>query len=443
MSNTFQYKQVWTAEYQKSNWSMPVYPVIADLQFTEGLKVGDTVNRRYRSNPIFAKTMASTGAYVVQNYAEANETYTISKLKEASVRIVDAEVLHTDLNVAKSYGSQLANALFQEIDGDTLNAARAGAGTTIDDGSFSGGTSGNGLVINSTNVVEIPTIATEIFTGKSVVYNNNIRFGKLPFEDYGGMLTWIVPPQVQTEIQKYLLSRGTKLGDEVVTNGYRGRFGDFEVFASNNLPYTCRLALSVNPTDGDTITIKGVTLTFKSTVDAGTTAGQVKIASTAALTVTNLVTFLNSSLEADVADATNAGYNGFDSGDTASENGFTVRKSDILHGISATDGTTYLDILIKGAGKVSVSSSFTSGSNGFTAAKQVVHSIIMVGKNVSLAVRKDPSMKENPVSNSVATDHIMWTVYDNKVFRDQARAIIDLAVRCDSSSFTAYSNIHA
>lgn len=443
MANTFEYKQVWTKEYQKANWSMPVYPVIADLQFTEGLKVGDTVNRRYRSNPIFAKTMTSAGGYTVQNYAEAKETFTISKLREASVRIVDAEVLHTDLNVTKSYGSQLANALFSEIDGDTLNTARAGAGTTLDDGSFNGGTSGNGLVVNTGNVTEIPAIATEIFTGKNVVYNNNIRFGKLPFEDYGGMLTWIVPPQVQTEIQKYLLSRGTKLGDEVVTNGYRGRFGDFEVFASNALPYTCRLALSVNPTDGDTITIKGVTLTFKSTVDAGTTAGQVKIASTAALTVTNLVTFLNSNLESDVADATNVGYNGFDAADTASEGGFTVRKSDILHGISATDGTTYVDILIKGAGKVTVSSSFTSGSNLFTAAKQVVHSIIMVGKNVSLAVRKDPSMYENSVSNAVSKDHVMWTVYDNKVFRDQARAIIDLAVRCDSSSFTAYSNIHA
>jgi hypothetical protein len=36
----------------------------------------------------------------------------------------------------------------------------------------------------------------------------------------------------------------------------------------------------------------------------------------------------------------------------------------------------------------------------------------------------------------------MWTVYDNKVFQDQARAIIALACRCDTG-FTAYSNVHA
>lgn len=443
MTNTFSYQQIWTKEFQKSNWAMPVYPVIADLQFTAGLKIGDTVHRRYRSNPIFANNMGSDGSYTVQNYVESDETFTISKKKEATVRIVAHEVLMTDLDKTKSYGSQLSNALYQDIDADTLYSCYANAGTIIDDGSFSGGTAGNGLAVSSANVTDIPAGAMEVFTGKNVVYNKNIRFGKLPFEDYGGMLTWIMPPQVWTEISKYMLSRGTPLGDQVVTNGYEGRFGQFECFTSNNLPFTARLALSVNPTDGDTITIKGVVFTFKSTVDAGTTDGQVKIASTAALTVTNLVTFINSGMKTDVADATNVGYNGWGTASTVSDGGFTINKADALHGAIAVDGTTYVDLVIKGAGKVTVSSSFTSASNLFTLAKQAVHSILMVGKNVSLAVRKDPSIYENPVSGAVSRDYTMWTVYDNKVFRDQARAIIDLSVLCSQSSFTAYSNVHA
>lgn len=445
MTNVFEYKQVWTTEFQKSNWSMPIYPVIADLQFSAGLKVGDTVNRRYRTNPIVANDMSSTGAYTVQNYTEGKETFTISKKKEATVRIVEHEVLHTDLNTAKSYGSQLSNAIFKEIDGDTLNAARAGAGSVIDDGSLSGGTAGNGLTISAGNITDIPLLATEIFSGKNVAYNNNIRFGKLPFENYGGMLTWIMPPQVQTEVQRYILSRGTVLGDKVVTNGYEGRFGNYECFNSNNLPFTARFTMTTNPADGDFIVIKGVTLTFKTTVDAGVTAGQVAIGSTVATTITNLVAFLNSTMLTNVAEAADAGYNGFAStnGNTVTDGDYTVNKAVALHGISATDGTTYFDVLIKGAGKVSVSQSMTTATNIWTAAKQVVHSIIMVGKNVSLAVRKDPTIYENFVSGSVAKDFTMWTVYDNKVFIDQKRAIIDLAVRCDASSFSAYSNIHA
>lgn len=416
---------------------MPVYPVIADLQFSAGLKIGDTVNRRYRSNPIFAKDMGSDGSYSTQNYKEAKETFTISKKKEASVRIVEHEVLHTDLNTAKSYGSQLSNAIFQEIDGDTLYTAYANAGSTIDDGSFAGGTAGNGLSVSSSNVTDIPTGALEVFTGKNVVYNKNIRFGKLPFENYGGMLTWVMPPQVWTEISRYMLSRGTPLGDQVVTNGYEGRFGQFECFTSNNLTFTTRLALGANPTDGDTMTIKGVAFRFKASATAQN--GDILIGATTADTADNIVSALNS-LTTNVTTVWDAFVDGTD---TVSENGYTINKSDALHGIVATDGTTYVDIAIKGAGKVSVSETFTSALNEFTTAKQVVHSILMVGKNVSLAVRKDPGIYENPVSNSVARDYVMWTVYDNKVFRDQARAIIDLAVLASASSFTAYSNVHA
>ena len=51
------------------------------------------------------------------------------------------------------------------------------------------------------------------------------------------------------------------------------------------------------PTDGDTIVMKvadqTITITFKTTVDAGVTAGQAKIASTVDLTRANLVAFLN------------------------------------------------------------------------------------------------------------------------------------------------------
>lgn len=439
-TNTFSYQQVWTHDFQKSNWSMPIYPVIADLQFTAGLKIGDTIHRRYRSNPIFANDLGATGSYSPQNYVEADQTFTISKQKEASVRIVNTEVLHTDLPTTQSYGTQLSNAIYQEIDGDTLNSCRANAGTTMDDGTF-GGTSGNGLSVSISNIANIPVIAMEKFMGGNVVYSNNMKFGKLAYDDYGGMLTWIIPPQVWTVIQQYMIARVTVNGDQAVTNGYVGQFGQFNTFVSNNLPFTARCALATNPTDGDTITIKGVTLTFKGTVDAGTTAGQVKIASTAALTITNLAAFLNAPTTT-VADSTNAGYNSIGSS-TLTENGLTVSKANALHGLTATANSTSLDIVMKGTGKVSVSASMTAAGNLWTTAKQNIHSIFMVAKNVSLAVRKDPEIYENFVSSAIAKDYVLWTVYDNKVFNDQARAIIDLAIDCSASSFAAYSNVHA
>jgi hypothetical protein len=433
VTNTFKYQTVWTKEYQKSNWAMPIYPVIADLQFSPGLSIGDTVKRRYRNNPIFSNDLSSDGTYSPQDYSEGEESFTISKQKEASVRIVKPEVLHTDLPVTQSYGKQLSNAIYNTIDGDVLNAARAGAGSTISAGDLSG-TSGEGITLSIANIAELPLLAIEKFRGTNVIYDLNKRFGKLAYEEYDGLMTWIMPPQVATMIDRYLMARGTALGDQVVVNGYKGVFGSFSCFVNNNLPWTARLALSVNPTDGDTITIKGVTFRFKNTLAAN---GDIKIGATAADTVANVVAALNA------LTTTTANFDAWESSDTVSEGGFTIAKSRALQGISATDGSTYVDILMKGSGKVTVSSSLTSSSNGFTAALQIVHSLFIIGKNVSLAVRQDPEIYENPVSGKIARDYVMWTVYDMKVFRDQARAIIDLLIRCDATSFATFTNVHA
>jgi hypothetical protein len=439
VTNTFKYQTVWTKEYQKSNWAMPVYPVIADLQFTPQLSIGDTVKRRYRNNPIFSNDLSSDGSYSPQNYSEGEESFTISKQKEASVRIVKPEVLHTDLPVTQSYGKQLSNAIYNTIDGDVLNAARAGAGTTISDGDL-GGTSGNGITLSIANIAELPLMAIEKFRGSNVIYDLNKRFGKLAYEDYDGLMTWIMPPQVATWIDRYLMARGTALGDQVTVNGYKGIFGSFSCFINNNLPFTARLALGANPTDGDTFTFKGVTFRYKDTLAAN---GDIKIGATAADTADNTVTALNA-LTTNVSLVYDALVDGTD---TVSEGGFTIDKSRALQGISATDGTTYVDILMKGTGKVTVSNSFASALNGFSTATtlplQIVHSLFIIGKNVSLAVRQDPEIYENPVSGKVARDYVMWTVYDMKVFRDQARAIIDLLIACSSSAFATFTNVHA
>jgi hypothetical protein len=116
-ANTFKYQTIWTKECQKSNWAMPVHPVIADLPFKADLQIGDTVKRRYRTNPIFANDLGSDGSYTVQYYVEGQESFQISKQKEATVRIVKPTVLHTDLDVTKSYGVQLSNAIWQDIEG--------------------------------------------------------------------------------------------------------------------------------------------------------------------------------------------------------------------------------------------------------------------------------------------------------------------------------------
>jgi len=46
----------------------------------------------------------------------------------------------------------------------------------------------------------------EIYRGKNVVYDKNKRFGKLPYEQYDGLLAWLMPPQVWSIIEKYMIA---------------------------------------------------------------------------------------------------------------------------------------------------------------------------------------------------------------------------------------------
>lgn len=418
------FKTVFSAEYQMSHFKEPVYQIFADSRLEAGLEKGQTVSRTYASE-VDVNDMGADGSYDPSPITDTAETLTIDKEKEASVYIKKLDQLQAHLPVKQKYGRKLANALINQIDADTLYTLYAGAGTAMDDGSF-GGTSGNGFTPTANNIATVFSVAMQKLRLKNTVYAKRFHAG-MNLEVPEGMPSAGVSPEVLTFIELFLGGKDTLLGDKVSTNGYSGYFNGFEIFLSNALPWSGVLALSVNPTDGDTITINSVTLTFKSTVDAGTTAGQVKIASTVDLTRANLVAFL-SAPSTTVADSTNAGYNAL------SRANYRLLKNMTFTNDNTADTMT---IVSRGWGTVPVSSVFTSASNVFTTTKQKLFVIFALSKSCSLVIQKTPDMEENPVSRKIGRDFIAWTVYGLKIFVDQAPQIVSLAL--NSSTFTGSS----
>ena len=87
-------------------------------------------------------------------------------------------------------------------------------------------------------------------------------------------------------------------------------FSGVDIYQTNNLRNTVVLGLATNPTDGDTITVNGVVITFAATLSAASGASEVHIASTVDITRANLATFLNGTTQpgdTDVTEATDAG----------------------------------------------------------------------------------------------------------------------------------------
>lgn len=419
--NTMTFKQVFSAEYQMSHFKEPVYQIFADTRLEAGLTKGQIINRSYASD-VVVNDMGGDGSYSTQAITDTQESLTVNKEKESSIYIKKLDELQAHLPLKQKYGKKLANALINQIDADVLLAIYQGAGTTMDDGSFAG-TSGNGFTVTASNVATVFSTAMQKLRLKNVVYNKRFQGGsKLEIPE--GMPSAAISPEILTYIELFLGGKDTLLADKVSQNGYTGYFMGFECFSSNALPWTGTFALSVNPTDGDTMVINGVTLTFKTTVDAGVTAGQVKIASTVALTNTNLAVFLNAGGATTAADATNTGYNAV-----------SAANQKLLKNMTWTATATATSVVAAGWGTVVVSQTMTSASNLWTIAKQQLHMIFALSNSCSLVVQKTPELEENFVSGKIGRDYIAWTVYGIKVFVDQAPQIVQLAVA--SSNFTA------
>lgn len=427
--NTMTFKTVFSAEYQMSHYKEPVYQVIADTRLEPSLTKGQTIARSYASD-VSVNDMGADGSYSTQAITDTQETLVINDEKEASIYIKKLDELQAHLPLKQKYGRKLANALINQIDGDVLLSAYQGAGTTLDDGDFSG-TDGNGLAVTASNVATVFTTAMQKLRLKNTIYNKRFRPASgMKLEVPEGMPTAVISPEILSYIELYLGGKDTLLGDQISRNGYAGYFHGFECFSSNALPWTGTLALATNPTDGDTITINGVTITFQTSLTTATGSTEVHIASTVDITRANLVEFLNSAGADSETEDTDTGY----SSATASEQ--KLLKNMTWTNDNSADTAT---VVASGWGTVVVSETLTDATDTWTTTKQQLHNLFTAGKCVSLVIQKNPSLEDNPVSGKIGRDYIAWTAYGRKVFKDQQPMIVQLAV--DSSAFTSAATV--
>jgi hypothetical protein len=420
-------QEVWSLEYQITHYKQPVYRAFAEFSLEAKLKKGQTVHRTYASDFV-VNDLGGDGAYSTQAVSDTDETLTVSTKKEVSFYLTDVEELQAQLPVRIKYARKAMNRLFLQIDGDVLSAAYQAAGSTIDDGSI-GGTTGNSIVATVANVQNIFINALQALQLQNIIFDPAAQFtGEVKQDRISTMPIAVVSPQLYGVLLNYVGGKNSAFGDRVAMNGHLGQFMGFNLFSSNNSPYSAQLQIPTNPTDGDTIAINGVTLTFKTTVDAGVTAGQVKIASTAALTATNLAAFLNAP-GTTVADSTNAGYNAVS----------TANQALLKNLVASVASSTNINIKMAGRGSVVVSSVFTSANNSWPVTLQTQHLIFGVNNSISIVIQKTPNMIINPVSGKVGKDIVTWTLYGIKVFKDQVPMLVD--VQINTNGFTSPANI--
>jgi hypothetical protein len=193
------------------------------------------------------------------------------------------------------------------------------------------------------------------------------------------------------------------VADVSYTRGFQGKFGGMNTYSVSMLTSSTTLDLATAPADGDTVTIQGVTFTFKTTL--GSTAGNVLIGGTAAAANTNLTALLNA------PGTTTAQGVALDADDAA-----------LIEQISAVATATTTVITSKN-GALMASSTMTTAANDFQA--QVINACIMEKGAIKMAIRNGVKVYSRDEPLKLVTNYFIYARYGLKVTtRSKERMVI-------------------
>jgi hypothetical protein len=293
---------------------------------------------------------------------------------------------------AENQAQILSDQIDCDILGEIFNAA-----STVDDGSL-GGTAGNGITMSEANVYKIPNAVTKKLQRLNV---NN------------GTMRAAVSPDYMEIRNNSVIARVTELGDKAVVNPYRGNYGGYTHYESNLIAGSAVITWGATPTDGDIIVLEGQTFTAKTSL--GTTAGNFTIGADAAAAKLAFETLVNAPT---VTTAT-----GYTLGTTA-----TALVRFFINKVSAVaTSATLTTVRVNGTGVISVSATFTSGSNTLTKLKQ--HLFFQKGDAPALAIQWDKVPDGGRVDGKYKVEEYIWgALYGFKSYTDLSKRVVNVEI---------------
>lgn len=388
-------------KYYKEN----VFPVIANMEEQAVLKQGDTVHRPYRS-AVNAQAYTRGSSVTIQDISNTDEYLQVATAEVVPFYVDDLDQLQSNYKFINEFADDSAVRLGNFIDSDVL-AEYANASTTVDDGTI-GGTSGNGITVNASNIQNIFSAAS------AKLQRLNIT------KDWFA----VVSPDFQQKLIDYLAGKNSNLGDSTGVNGHQGRYYGFDIYVSNNLCFTATLTIASTPNNTDTLTIKQydsngalqtITIHFVNSIAA--VAGNVLIDGHTN-TLTNLAGLLN-----------NPGTT------SATQVALSAANQAVLFRCTAAAGATTMTIKAQGASFWQLASNLTASvTDGWTAATEVQHALFGAKGATDLVIQKRPNVEVKEVPDKLGKNVLPWTLYGLKTFTEGKAKLVDVQMRTDALS---------
>lgn len=360
---------------------------------------GQTVDRPYRAD-IYVEEYTKGTALTPQDVTATSNTMTVNRIFATLIYVDDVDKIQNKWDAASAWTEEIIVRLSNQIDADVLYEGAINANDTVDANDLnSADTAGDGISLTVSNVLKMFTVAGRKLTVQNVDSANRFM---------------VISPQVKQVLLEYIAGKESILGDKTGEAGNIGAFMGFVLYESNNLTGKARWTPADNPSNGATIVINGITFTFVSSI--GSTAGNVLIGGSTAATIDNLVALINAP-------------------STTTANGVAFTGSNLAalrRGFVAVDGTTYIEVRVRGASYLTVTSS--ESADVWTAAQQKQLNLAGEKKAIDLVVQKRPSAKmASTVSAGKDGMNVLCkTLWVSGVFEDMKKRLLAIEVRSDA-----------
>lgn len=385
----------WSRRMGRKQYKTEIFRALANFEEQAVLKDGQKVDRPYRSD-IVVENYAKGTALTPQDLTATSDQLTVDSIKAALLYVDDVDGIQNKYSAVNLWADEAGRRLAIATDARFLYEAFS-ANDTIDDGDI-GGTAGEGITVTTTNVVDV-----------FAAINEKMDANDLP--DEGRFFA--ISPQFYRRLWTFIQGKQSMLGDRTGQTGMIGTYDNLQLFKTNNLTGSARWTPANNPSDGDTITIQGVTFTFKASPAA---AGEIDIGGSTAASIDNLVALINA--------------NGV--GDGSANISLSTADKRTVQDWVAVDGTTYIEVRVPGASYLTVTGS--DATDVWTAAYQNQNLLAGLKGSIDAVVQLRPKiLTASTVSAGKAGTNILpMTLFGVYTFYQGKNEIFRVPVRSDA-----------
>lgn len=399
--------EFWSRECQRSLFVENRAMAIANTQLKNILAgEGRKAHRTILSYPASQTYTPGTDITIVP-LTGSKETLEVDTFLSSLMSVDDTEEKQSIIDLGSKVAMRMMkdhnNKIEQAVLGQVTNALH-----TLDAGNV-GGTPGQNMTLN-TDV--IPQVFVSADTKLDAI--DAPKAGRTAVVG-GHFMRWLKLQQA---------GRDTQFGDGVNTRGVVARLFGWDIIDSNNLPYTAVLSMATQPTNGDTITIAGVTITLHATLIASAWADIRTDVDTTRSFIRDLINYQNGT------GGTVAGVVGTDFTDVSAENRFLWRK----RGLLAVDSAAADTLTITGYGDIVVSETLTDATDGWTSQRQ--DALFGIAGCIDQVVQMPPKIEISREPKQFADLVKSMVGYGVKTFADGAREMVRVKISAASSDWS-------